>query len=78
MFLNMRQGETETNDDFHKCFKANAETVKLTTGPAYFGSVTLADEDKPDADALHECDEKFRAVCLFLSADPRCYGDHAN
>lgn len=31
-FLTMRQGETESNDDYLERFKSNAETVKLTGG----------------------------------------------
>ncbi len=73
-FLNMRQGETESNDDYLERFKSNAETVKLTGGKSYFGSGTLMNTLTPTDDELAESDEKFRAMCLVQRADDNRFG----
>lgn len=73
-FLTMRQGETESNDDYLERFKSNAETVKLTGGKSYFGSGTLMKSTSPSAEELAECDEKFRAMCLIQRADTNRFG----
>ena len=74
-FLNMRQYETESNDDYVTRFNANAETLKLTAGLGFFASPIIMGKSNPTDDKLLADDEKFRAMCLIQSAEPGRYGD---
>ena len=73
-FLNMRQYETESNDDYVMRFNANAETLKLTAGLGFFASPIIMGKSNPTDDELLADDEKFRAMCLIQSAEPGHYG----
>ena len=74
-FLTMRQGETESNSDYLKRFKSNAETVKLMCGLDFFvsreviGKAFFSDDDKK------ESTEKLKAMIMLKRADNKRFGD---
>jgi len=76
-FLNICQNERESNDEFLRRFKTEAQTLSLTGGDHIFYSPTISTavnkDDPTDEERLSEV-EKFKALVLLMRSDQRRFG----
>ena len=72
----MKQGETETNDNYLERFKSNIMTVELTGGKDFFCSkgIVTKDNDDPTDDEIKTEEDKMQAILLLKNADEKRYG----
>lgn len=79
-FLTMRQGATESNDNYLKRYNSNLQTLELAGGEHIFCSPQLTDKsiDTMSDDEIKEEEDKFKAVCLLQRSDPERYDDLCN
>ena len=71
-FLTMRQGESETNDDYLTRFKSSAETLNLAGGEHIFVSKEMLKVDDLSSTSKKEKNEekdRFMAACFILRCD---------
>lgn len=78
MFINMHQGQTESNDDYLRRFKSNLESLIMAGGGHFFYSCVISSIEKhlatkKEIEAEEEC---FKAMCFLKQSDPQeRYGD---
>lgn len=76
MFMAMRQGATESDDDFLTRFNARAESLELAGGGHIFCSPDILKKaiEHVTTEEIKEEKERFKAICFLARADETQYG----
>ena len=77
IFLNIRQGQTESDDNYLTRFNSKAKNLELAGGEHIFCSPTILGKslDTASPDEIKKENERFRAICFIQRADETRYSE---